>query len=282
MSFDRAEASALAALLRATARAEILPRFRRLAPGAVRQKSGPLDLVTDADEASERIIAAGIAARWPGALIVGEEATAADPTLLARLAEAELAFVVDPLDGTFNFAAGVPLFAVMAAAILRGRVVMAAIYDPMGDDTMLAVAGQGAWVEDPDGARAPLRVAAGDVPGRMSGAVSWQFLPEPLRSHMLARLPQLAASWNYRCAGHEYRLAASGGCHLLVYHRLLPWDHAPGWLLHQEAGGYSAQFDGMGYVPARTDGGLICAPDRAAWEAVHATLLGGAPGDIAQ
>ncbi|HVB66292.1 MAG TPA: inositol monophosphatase family protein, partial [Acetobacteraceae bacterium] len=131
MSFDRAEASALAALLRATARAEILPRFRRLAPGAVRQKSGPLDLVTDADEASERIIAAGIAARWPGALIVGEEATAADPTLLARLAEAELAFVVDPLDGTFNFAAGVPLFAVMAAAILRGRVVMAAIYDPM-------------------------------------------------------------------------------------------------------------------------------------------------------
>lgn len=282
MSFDRADASALAALLRATARAEILPRFRRLGAGAVRQKSGPLDLVTDADEAAERVIAAGIAARWPGALVVGEEAAAADPALLARLAAAELAFVVDPLDGTFNFAGGVPLFAVMAAAILRGRVAMAAIFDPMGDDSMLAVAGQGAWVEEPDGARAPLRVAAGDVPGRMSGAVSWQFLPEPLRSRMLARLPKLAASWNYRCAGHEYRLAASGGCHLLLYHRLLPWDHAPGWLLHQEAGGYSAQFDGAGYTPERVDGGLLCAPDQAAWKAVYETLLGSAPGDAPQ
>jgi fructose-1,6-bisphosphatase/inositol monophosphatase family enzyme len=67
-----------------------------------------------------------------------------------------------------------------------------------------------------------------------------------------------------------------------MYHRLLPWDHAPGWLLHQEAGGYSAQFDGTDYTPARTDGGLICAPDRAAWEAVHAALLGDAPGDVAQ
>ncbi|MGH7040749.1 MAG: inositol monophosphatase family protein [Acetobacteraceae bacterium] len=274
MSFDHTDAAALAALLRAAARAEILPRFRRLAPGAVREKAGPLDLVTDADEGSERIIGAGIAARWPGALVVGEEAAAADPALLARLAAAELAFVVDPLDGTFNFASGVPLFAVMAAAILRGRVVMAAIFDPMGDDTMLALAGQGAWVETPDGARTALHVAAADQPSRMTGAVSWQFLPEPLRSRVLGNLPKLAASWNYRCAGHEYRLAASGGCHLLLYHRLLPWDHAPGWLLHREAGGYSAQFDGKAYAPARTTGGLICAPDQAAWGTVREVLLG--------
>ena len=163
----------------------------------------------------------------------------------------------------------------MAAAIRRGRVEMAAIFDPMGDDTMLALAGQGAWVETPDGARAPLRVAAPDLPARMSGAVSWQFLPESLRSRLLGNLPKLAASWNYRCAGHEYRLAASGGCHVLMYHRLLPWDHAPGWLLHREAGGYSAQFDGGEYAPERITGGLICAPDRAAWDAVRATLLGG-------
>jgi fructose-1,6-bisphosphatase/inositol monophosphatase family enzyme len=274
MSFDRDDATALAALLRAAARAEVLPRFRRLGAGAVRTKSGPLDLVTDADEASERFITAGLAARWPGALVVGEEATAADPALLARLAEAELAFVVDPVDGTFNFASGVPLFAVMAAAIRRGRVEMAAIFDPMGDDTALALAGQGAWVEAPDGARRPLRVAPADAPARMTGAVSWQFLPEPLRGRLLGNLPKLAATWNYRCAGHEYRLAASGGCHVLLYHRLMPWDHAPGWLLHQEAGGYSAQFDGADYVPERVAGGLICAPDEPAWGAVRDALLG--------
>jgi fructose-1,6-bisphosphatase/inositol monophosphatase family enzyme len=274
MSFDRSDATALAALLRAAARADILPRFRHLGAGAIRTKSGPLDLVTDADEAAERFIAAGLAARWPGALIVGEEAAAADPSLLERLASADLAFVVDPVDGTFNFASGVPLFAVMAAAIRRGRVEMAAIFDPMGDDTALALAGQGAWIETPDGARAGLRVAAADLPARMTGSVSWQYLPEPMRSRLLPNLPKLAATWNYRCAGHEYRLAASGGCHVLLYHRLMPWDHAPGWLLHREAGGYSAQFDGAGYAPDHVDGGLICAPDRTAWSAVRAALLG--------
>ena len=273
MIFDRADASALAALLRAAARAEIMPRFRRLEAGAVRQKSGPLDLVTDADTAAERAIAEGIAARWPGALVIGEEGAAADPSLLARLPAAELAFVVDPVDGTFNFATGVPLFAVMAAAVVRGRVAMAAIFDPMGDDTALAIAGAGAWVETPSGARTQLCVAAPAEPPSMAGVVSWQFMPEPLRTRAVSRLPRLAATWNYRCAGHEYRLAASGGCHVLVYHRLLPWDHAPGWLLHREAGGFSAAFDGAEYSVARTAGGLLCAPGRAAWAATHAALL---------
>ncbi len=107
----------------------------------------------------------------------------------------------------------------------------------------------------------------------MSGIASWLFLPEPLKSRVLANLPRVAATWSHRCAGHEYRLAASGGCDFLLYHRLLPWDHAPGWLLHREAGGYSVQFDGAPYSPNRTAAGLICTPDRASWEALRETLL---------
>ena len=60
---------------------------------------------------------------------------------------------------------------------------------------------------------------------------------------------------------------------MLFFNRLLPWDHAPGWLLHQEAGGYSARLDGSDYTPLHTDGGLICAPDRDSWEAVREVLL---------
>ena len=56
----------------------------------------------------------------------GEEAAGADPSLLEHLAEADFAFVVDPLDGTANYAAGVPVFGVMAAAFIRGEVVAAA------------------------------------------------------------------------------------------------------------------------------------------------------------
>ena len=92
---------------------------------------------------------------------------------------------------------------------------------------------------------------------------------------MPGRLPRLAATLNFRCAAHEYRLAAGGHAHLLVYNKLMPWDHAPGWLIHREAGGYAAQFDGGPYDPARhRAGGLICAPDRASWDAARAALLG--------
>lgn len=263
----------LATLLRDAAQAEILPRFRRLGADGVRTKTGPLDLVTAADEQAEHRITAGLAARFPGCVVIGEEATTADPGRLDLLATADLAFVVDPVDGTANFAAGLPLFGVMAAAIVRGEVVAAAIHDPLGDDTALALRGEGAWVEASDGGRTDLRVAAPVPAAEMAGNVSWRFLPEPARSTVCGNLIRLGACWDYRCAAHEYRMTAAGHGHFLFFNRLYPWDHAPGWLLHQEAGGYSARFDGSAYRPTETQGGLICAPDRASWEDLHETLL---------
>ena len=265
--------AAVATLLRDTARAEIMPRFRRLAAGAVRSKSGPLDLVTDADEAAERAITAGLAARFPGCLVVGEEGAAADPSLLGRLGAADLAFVVDPVDGTANFAAGLPLFGCMAAAILCGEVVAGWIHDPLGDDTAVAVRGEGAWIETPDGIRTPLRIAAAVPFGRMLGDVSWTYLDEPLRSRVASRLPRLAGTVGLRCAAHAYRTIAAGHLHLLLFNRLMPWDHAAGWLLHREAGGYAAGFDGQPYSPLRHGGGLICAPDAMSWAEARAALL---------
>jgi fructose-1,6-bisphosphatase/inositol monophosphatase family enzyme len=262
-------------LLREVGRTEVMPRFRKLGGGAVRQKTGPLDLVTEADEAAERRLTAALERWFPSAAVIGEEATSADPTRLRLLADAELAFVVDPIDGTSNYAAGLPLFGLMAAVVLRGEVVAAAIHDPVGDDTALALRGEGAWTQAADGQRSALHVAAAIPVGEMTGNVSWRFLPEPQRSVLCANLPRLGGSWDYRCAAHEYRMAAGGHCHFLFFNRLLPWDHAPGWLLHREAGGYSARLDGSDYRPTVTGGGLICAPDRESWEALRETLLGG-------
>lgn len=273
MKFGTARLADVAELLRAAARAEILPRFRRLGSGEVRQKTGPLDLVTEADEAAERLITAGLLRQFPGSVVIGEEAASADPSCLRHLADADLAFVVDPVDGTANFAAGLPLFGVMAAAIARGEVVAAAIYDPICDDMALAIRGEGAWSEAPDGRRTDLRVAEPVAPARMTGNVSWRFLPERQRATVCANLPRLGGVWDYRCAAHAYRMVCSGHCHLLFFNRLMPWDHAPGWLLHQEAGGYSARFDDAAYTPLQTGGGLICVPDRESWQAVHSILL---------
>ena len=273
--FSRAETEAVAGLLRTVARAEVMPRFRHLGADAVRAKTGPLDLVTVADEAAERAITAGLLRLFPGCVVVGEEATAADPSLPGRLAGAELAFVVDPIDGTANYAAGLPLFATMAAAILRGEIAAAVIYDPLGDDWALARRGAGAWTETPHGTRQALQVAPPVPVSQMTGNASWRYLPPGLRATVAAHLPRLAATFDLRCAGHEYRMLAGGHCHFLLFPRLMPWDHAPGWLLHREAGGFAARFDGSPYRPTRSDGGLICAPNEAGFLALRTALLDG-------
>jgi fructose-1,6-bisphosphatase/inositol monophosphatase family enzyme len=260
-------------LVRAVARAEIMPRFRNLGAGDVLEKSGPMDLVTVADEAAETSLAEALTRLYPGCIIVGEEAATRDPSVLNGIAAAPLCFVLDPIDGTYNFASGLPLFGVIVAVVEHGETTGAIIHDPVGDDTALALKGQGAWMETPAGTRTPLRVAAPAAPSDMSGSVSWRYMPEPRRSQVCARLPLVGSSWDYRCAAHQYRLLAAGHCHYSVYNRLLPWDHAAGVLLHQEAGGHTALIDGRPYSPARIDGGMICAPDPASWDALNTALF---------
>jgi fructose-1,6-bisphosphatase/inositol monophosphatase family enzyme len=272
-TFSHADLRDLARLLREAARAEVMPRFQRLSASDVRRKTGPLDLVTDADEAAERFIEAGLHGRFPGCAIVGEEAASADPAVLGRLASARLAFVVDPIDGTANYVAGLPLFATMAAAIENGAIVGAAIHDPVCQDTALALRDQGAWLEDADGRRAPLRVAAPVPVAQMTGTIAWRSLQEPERAPALSRLPRVAASWDLRCASHSYRVLAAGHCHYMLFTRLMPWDHAAGWLLHREAGGHGMRLDGTPYNPADISGGLLCAPDPASWAALRSAFF---------
>jgi fructose-1,6-bisphosphatase/inositol monophosphatase family enzyme len=274
MSFSLADTHLIANLLRDAAKSEILPHFRNLTDGAVRQKTSALDLVTDADEAAERVIASGLRAAFPQAVVVGEEACELDPTLLDRLADADLAVLVDPIDGTKNFAAGLPLFGVMAAVVVRGEIVAGIIYDPLGDDFAIAVRGEGAWMERKDGARTRLRVAPPEPLSDLQGCVSWHFMAEPQRSALPANFPKVAAVMGYRCAAHEYRMAAAGHCHFLLYAKLMPWDHAAGWLLHREAGGYSARLDGSPYSSTHRSGGILCAPDAQTWSRLREALLG--------
>jgi fructose-1,6-bisphosphatase/inositol monophosphatase family enzyme len=271
--FRLADAIALAELLAEASRVEIMPRFRQLAPADVREKNGPLDLVTEADEAAERMITAGLARAFPGCVVVGEEAASADASILDGLAAASLAFVVDPVDGTSNYAAGLPLFGCMAAAIVHGEVVGAVIHDPVIGTSAMALRGEGAWSQEADGARRDLHVAAPVPVAEMTGAASWRFLPDNLGQVVNRNLPRVAASLSFRCAAHEYRLAAAGQLHYLVFGKLMPWDHAPGWLLHREAGGYSARFDGSPYLPTLRHGGLICTPDFASFDALRTALL---------
>jgi fructose-1,6-bisphosphatase/inositol monophosphatase family enzyme len=274
MTFSRADALTVAELLRTTAQAEILPRFRNLSAGAIRTKTSQLDLVTDADEAAERVIEAELLRLFPGALVVGEEGVSRDPKVLDGLGDADLAFILDPVDGTLNFASGLPLFGVMAAVVMRGEVVCGIILDPISDDWAMAVRGEGAWIQRPDGSTSPLQAASAVPLAEMAGNVSWRYLPEELRPVVTGHLPRVAMAADLRCSAHTYRLIAAGHLHFSFSSSVMPWDHAAGWLIYREAGGYTAHFDGSPYRPVNRGGGLISAPDRESWQAVRDALLG--------
>ena len=76
----------------------------------------------------------------------------------------------------------------------------------------------------------------------------------------------------YRCAAQEYRLLASGHIHFALYRKLMPWDHLPGVLIQEEAGGHARRFDGSAYRPSHTDGGVLVASDEDSWQRIRDAL----------
>ena len=273
MQFNEKQVDWLADLLAEAANAEIMPRFRQLGQGDIRQKTSAADLVTEADVNAERFITARLKERFPNALIVGEEACSDDETLLNGLGDAELAFTIDPVDGTFNFASGVPLFGVMLAVVVKGETVAGIIYDPVGKDWILASKGSGSHIRYANGSMSPVKVAASADISQMTGSVSWQYTAEPARSRLARNHTKFLSQIGYRCAAHEYRIIATGGAHFACYNKLMPWDHLPGALIHQEAGGYLARWDESDYLPSHTGGGLLVAPDKESWKAIQSALF---------
>lgn len=271
MSGARDPHGRVGAILREAAEAAILPRYRRLAEGEIEEKA-PGDLVTIADREAERFIAARLPDLHPGSRVVGEEACAADPRLLEGLGEGAV-WLVDPLDGTANFAAGRGPFAVMVALLVAGEITGAWMYDPLGGSLREAAPGGGAFV---DGRRVTLADAAPE-PGRLAGALSTRFMPPGLRERVEARVGAGALGpvrEGFMCAGAEYPALAEGGGDYAVFWRALPWDHAPGGLYLREAGGVLERWDGVRYEPARPGEGLIAARSPAVAREVRRALVG--------
>ena len=120
-------------LVEEVAAEEIVPRFRALADGEIRRKKGG-DLVTVADEATETRLGAALGELLPGSTMVGEEAAARDSGVLDRLSEDRPIWIIDPVDGTGNFAKGAEPFALMLAFLSRGEVLAAWIHLPLAGE----------------------------------------------------------------------------------------------------------------------------------------------------
>jgi fructose-1,6-bisphosphatase/inositol monophosphatase family enzyme len=258
-------------LIRQVARDVVLPRFQHLAAGEVHEKA-PGELVTIADQESERLLTTGLMRLLPGSVVVGEEAVAADPQVLRHLDDAGPVWLVDPVDGTANFAAGREPFAVMVALLRDGETAAGWILDVVGDRLAVAEIGSGAFV---DGERVRTR---GDAPAakELCGAVMTRYLPDDMRFEVAQRAEGFGAVLPGRhCAGYEYPAVVDDTQQFSFFWRILPWDHVPGSLLVREAGGAVRHVDGGAYRAADTERGLLVAANDDIWHEVHRTLLAG-------
>ena len=248
----------VADLIRETAAAELLPRFRNLSKDDVRQKR-PGDVVTVADEASEQRLAVGLSRILPGVPVVGEEAVEKDPGLLDLIARpGHSCWIVDPLDGTSNFAAGTDRFAVIVCLVHDAVAVAGWIFDVPRGRMAVVRRGQGVTLEGvPVNGLAPKRPLVGFVGYKIAKEFDRQLSPE--RRRELGRLSTL------RCAGAEYLEILSGHASFSLYRMTKPWDHAAGALMMEEAGGGALQFGGCAYSAAQPlNAGLITAASREA------------------
>ncbi|MFB9149738.1 inositol monophosphatase family protein [Roseovarius ramblicola] len=264
-----AQQTALVNLVRRAARTEILPRFRASTRIAAMAKTGPRDLVTEADHAAEAMIARGLQRLFPHALIVGEEAVAARSELRDEVGEAELAIIIDPVDGTWNFVHGLPLFGVIIAVTRFGRPVLGLLYDPIADDWLIADETAPARLVAANGTGRAATTAVGGALGDLHGYVHASLMDQPRQEALYPRLAALAQATALRCSCHEYRLLAQGAADFVLSDRLNPWDHAAGVLICQRAGGVARMLDGQDYGTARETGVLLCAGSEATWTALR-------------
>jgi fructose-1,6-bisphosphatase/inositol monophosphatase family enzyme len=267
---DDAAFSRVAEIIREVSATEILPHFGRLEDGEIVEKS-PGDLVTVADRASERELTARLKALLPGSRVVGEEAVFEDPGVLDALDGPDPVWIIDPIDGTENFANANARFTVLVALARGGELQASWIYEPCFDRMAHAVKGAGAYLDG-----VPLRVAPAPDPanGLMDVDVSTS-RPKFWNDRAREAISALSTHGAWLCysdgAGLEYVTMADGRrtCALMVWENV--WDHAAGLLLHAEAGGFSMTSDGMAF---RLAGGnalpFVVAPDAATAKAILA------------
>jgi len=229
-----AELNLLRRLIVDAAREELLPRFNAVSHSFKADGS----LITEADLAMDARLHSELAHHWPEIGLLSEEMPAEEQE--ARLATGDAPWwCLDPLDGTNNFAAGLPAFAVSLALIEGGRPEIGLIYDPLRDECFSARAGQGAWLNELSlGPRCLHRPLA-----HAMALVDLKRLPRPLASR-IAEHPPYGSQRNFGSCALEWVWMAAGRGHVCLHGGQKLWDYAAGTLILEEAGGFSCTLEG--------------------------------------
>lgn len=253
-------------LLNETATLDILPRFRALDDGDVMEK-GPDDPVTVADIASEKRLTERLPDLLPGSVVVAEEAVARDPVLLDLLHGEAPVWLIDPIGGTKTFMSGGEDFGIYVSLVVGGAAVAGWIHLPVSARTTVAIRGEGAW----EGARR-LRVAEPGRPSTFRCYIHPNVYTYPNGHRIEEESSAFAEVVRIGSVGAAFGALAAGTVGVGVFAGMWQWDHAPGVLIHREAGGYAARRDGVSYGAVDRFRGLLAAPNADSWHRVDAML----------
>jgi len=241
---------------------EILPRF--CTTGYEIKQDG--SLLTEADLATDRRIHQALKEKWPHIAFLSEEMSPAEQE--EKIATAEQLWCLDPVDGTSNFAAGIPLFATSLALLNKGKVVMAFTYDPIRKEMFSAEKGKGAWLNgkqlhcQPSGFKLEDAIAIVDLK-RLSKTLAQRILLDPPYKSQ-RNLGSCVLEWAW--------MAANRG-HLYLHGGMKLWDLAAGTLLLSEAGGYASTLDGEAVFKASMQPrSVVISPDEELFKQWHQYL----------
>lgn len=262
----------IAQIIREVAAQKIVPRFQQLAKHEVRSKSSPGDLVTIADEEAEIELTRIFKDLYPGSYVIGEEAVSSGTVSRDILNERGRVWVVDPVDGTGNFASGNPIFGTMVALIENGERVGSWIYQIPRDRMVAGQKGGGVTI-DSSAFHPPMKPLPDADFGTMHAFISRKFMPPQIRPYVDKKIEMMGSAKTFMCCAWEYVDVLVGNAAFSVYKRIEPWDHMAGVLLLEEAGHYVRKWNGSVYEGTDLQGGLINAPSQEIWERVHEAFL---------
>jgi len=217
-----------------TAREELLPRFTRVS----RNEKADGSFITEADLAAQQRIETELKKHWPDIACLGEEMSEAEQDSLIKDQSRPL-WILDPLDGTSNFAASLPFFSISLALLYQGEIVLGLVYDPSRDECFSARKGVGAWLNDTAlGQHRPLGPLK-----KATALVDFKRLPSQLAHRLLDDTP-FSSQRSHGSVALDWCWMAAGRCHVYLHGKQKLWDYAAGYLVFSEIGGHACTLTG--------------------------------------
>lgn len=224
----------------ALAKTEVLARFEQV--GAEEKDDG--SLLTEADTEMQKQTQQFLAQHWPEYAFLGEESSNEEQE--AAMNSTEGCWILDPVDGTSNFAIGIPVYSVSLALMIQGKLVAGLVYDPSRDEMFSARAGQGAQLNG--------KTLMANTPKQSlkqcSGIIDFKRLSAQLATKLATQCPYSSQrSFGSVCLDWCWIAAGRGQVYLHGAQNI--WDYAAGWLVLEEAGGFSCDLNNEPVVVAK-------------------------------